>query len=209
MARYTGPSCRLCRREGMKLFLKGERCFSGKCAITRRPTVPGQHGGARTKISEYGLQLREKQKCKRIYGILETQFRIYFERASQRKGVTGENLLTILETRLDNVLYRAGILPSRKQVRQFIRHSHVEIAGKKVNIPSYQVKVGDVITIKENSRKLEILKNAVEGGNTTVVPAWLKADLENLKVEVIALPKREDVDLNIREQLIVEFYSKM
>lgn len=207
MARYTGPSCRLCRREGMKLFLKGDRCYTAKCAYTKRPTVPGQHGGNRVKLSEYGLQLREKQKCKRVYGVLETQFSNYFDEASRKKGVTGDNLLGLLEVRLDNVIYRLGFAASRKQARQIVRHSHVEINGKKVNIPSYQVRVGEVITIKEKSSKLDVIKAAAEANKN--VPAWLKVDVDNLKGEVIALPTQEDIDIEIKENLIVEFYSKM
>ncbi len=209
MARYTGPSCKLCRREGAKLFLKGDRCYTPKCGFTKRPTVPGQHGGNRVKLSEYGLQLREKQKCKRIYGVLETQFSNYFDEAARKKGVTGDNLIQLLENRLDNVIYRLGFAGSRKQARQVVRHSHILVNGKKVNIPSFQVKVGDKISIKDNSKKLDIIKAAVEAGNGAAVPAWLKVDVENLTGEVIALPKAEELDIPVKEHLIIEFYSKM
>lgn len=209
MARYTGPSCKLCRREGAKLFLKGDRCYTPKCGFTKRPTVPGQHGANRIKLSEYGLQLREKQKCKRIYGVLETQFSNYFDAAARRKGVTGDNLIQLLENRLDNVIYRLGFAGSRKQARQVVRHSHILVNGKKVNIPSFQVKVGDKIAIKDNSKKLDIIKAAVEASNGTNVPAWLKVDVDNLAGEVISLPKAEELDIPVKEHLIIEFYSKM
>lgn len=208
MARYTGSVCRLCRREGTKLFLKGERCFSGKCAVGMRPTPPGQHGQARQKkMSEYGMQLREKQKARRAYGVLETQFHRYYERATNMKGITGENLLQILERRLDNVVYRAGLAASRPQARQIVRHGHVLIDGHKVDIPSFLVEAGQVITIRERSRDQEHFK-ALRGGSGRIVPKWLTFDAENLTVTVAALPAREDVDLSIQEHLIVELYSR-
>lgn len=209
MARYTGPSCRQCRREGTKLFLKGEKCYTGKCPVVRRPTVPGQHGANRIKLSEYGIQLREKQKCKRLYGILETQFRNYFDEAASKKGVTGENLFRLLELRLDNVLYRLGYGASRKQARQIVRHSHVTVNGHKVNIPSYQVKVGDVVEIKDNSKKLDIIKGNAEAGNGQGVPSWLSVDIDKLSGKIVSLPKREEIDIPVKEHLIIEFYSKM
>jgi SSU ribosomal protein S4P len=208
MARYTGASCRLCRREGQKLFLKGERCYSNKCAIARRSYAPGQHGAQRKKLSEYGVQLREKQKAKRFYGILEKQFRRYFEMASRRKGITGENLLQILETRLDNVVYRLGFATTRDEARQLVRHGHIEVNGQRVNIPSYLVKVNDVISVKEKSRKLERFKQILETTGSKVVPKWLEVDQENLTGKVVALPAREDIDLQVQEHLIVELYSK-
>lgn len=208
MARYTGASCRLCRREGQKLFLKGERCYSNKCAIARRSYAPGQHGAHRKKLSEYGVQLREKQKAKRFYGILEKQFRRYFEMASRRKGITGENLLQILETRLDNVVYRLGFATTRDEARQLVRHGHIEVNGQRVNIPSYLVKVNDVISVKEKSRKLERFKQILETTGSKVVPKWLEVDQENLTGKVVALPAREDIDLQVQEHLIVELYSK-
>jgi len=208
MARYTGASCRLCRREGQKLFLKGERCYSNKCAIARRGYAPGQHGAQRKKLSEYGIQLREKQKAKRFYGVLEKQFRRYFELASRRKGITGENLLQILESRLDNVVYRLGFATTRAEARQLVRHGHIEVNGKRVDIPSYIVKVNDVISVAEKSRKLERFKEILEVTGSKIVPKWLEADQENLTGKVVALPAREDIDLQVQEHLIVELYSK-
>ena len=208
MARYTGSVCRLCRREGVKLFLKGDRCYSSMCAIGKRPTPPGEHGQARQrKQSEYGLQLREKQKAKRIYGVLETQFRRYFEQAERQKGVTGDNLLVLLERRLDNVVYRLGFGKSRAQARQLVRHGHVRVNGKKVDIPSYLVDVNDVITIREKSAEAEHFKAMREGTGRTL-PKWMTLDAENLKATIIAMPQREDIDLTIQEQLIVELYSR-
>jgi len=208
MARYTDSVCRLCRREGVKLFLKGDRCFGGKCAITKRPTPPGQHGHARQrKMSEYGIQLREKQKCRRSYGIMETQFRRTFDRASNMKGITGENLLILLERRLDNVIFRLGFGQSRPQARQLVRHAHFLVNGKKVDIPSAFVQPGDVITVKPRSRDIEHLK-ALREGATRAVPKWLSLDAENLTATVAAMPGREDVDLSIQEHLIVELYSR-
>ncbi|MCI5546797.1 MAG: 30S ribosomal protein S4 [Clostridiales bacterium] len=208
MARYTGSVCRLCRREGTKLFLKGDRCYGPKCALANRQTIPGEHGQARQrKPSEYGLQLREKQKAKRAYGVMETQFHRYFETAERQKGITGENLLILLERRLDNVIYRMGFGASRPQARQIVRHGHVLVNGKKVNIPSYLVDANDVITIREKSAEQEHFKALREGTNR-VIPKWLTVDNENLKATVTALPAREDVDLTLQEHLIVELYSR-
>lgn len=207
MARYTDASCRLCRREGDKLYLKGERCYTNKCAISRRAYAPGQHGQQKKKLSEYGIQLREKQKARRYYGILEGQFRGYFEMASSKKGITGENLLQILETRLDNVVYRLGFGNSRPEARQLVRHAHFTVNGKKVNIPSYLIKVGDVIEVKESSRKSPKFKAVVEAAGK-LVPKWLEFNAEALTGKVVALPAREDIDLPLREHLIVELYSK-
>ena len=208
MARYTGSVCRLCRREGTKLFLKGDRCYGPKCALANRQTIPGEHGQARQrKPSEYGLQLREKQKAKRAYGVMETQFHRYFETAERQKGITGENLLILLERRLDNVVYRMGFGDSRAQARQIVRHGHILVNGKKVNIPSYLVDANDVITIREKSAEQEHFKALREGTNR-VIPKWLTVDNENLKATVTALPAREDVDLTLQEHLIVELYSR-
>lgn len=208
MARYRGAVCRLCRREGDKLFLKGERCYSAKCAMERRPYAPGQHGNRRTKISEYGLQLRTKQKAKRIYGVLETQFRNYYEKAAHQKGITGENLLILLEMRLDNVAYRAGLGRSRTEARQIVRHNHVLVNGQRVNIPSYQVKVGDVITVKEKSQSANGMKQIIETTASRAVPEWIESDLENYTVKVAAKPEREQIQIPVEETLIVELYSK-
>ena len=208
MARYTDSVCRLCRREGQKLFLKGDRCYSGKCAIDRRHYAPGQHGQARKKMSEYGLQLREKQKAKRYYGVLESQFAKYFEMASKAKGVTGENLLSIIESRLDNVCYRAGFGMSRAESRQLVRHGHFTVNGKKVNIPSYLVKAGDVIAVKETSRSSVKIKAVVEATASKPKAKWLDVDSDNMQVKVVSLAAREDIDLPIEEHLIVELYSK-
>ena len=209
MARYTDPVCRLCRREGMKLFLKGTKCFSEKCPIEKRNFAPGQHGKDRkAKIVGYGLQLREKQKTKRIYFTQEGQFRSYFEKAARSKGVTGEVLLQQLERRLDNIVYRLGFGISRRQARQLVRHGHVHVDGRKVNIPSYQVSVGEEIAIREASRKLTILESAKEFASHQNMPTWLEIDRDNHKGRVLALPKREDIQLPVNEQLIVELYSK-
>ncbi|MGI4980355.1 MAG: 30S ribosomal protein S4 [Janthinobacterium lividum] len=209
MARYTGAVCRLCRRDGVKLFLKGSRCFSEKCAIDKRNFPPGQHGQARAKkIVGYGLQLREKQKAKRIYFTLEGQFRSYYEKASNRTGVTGELLLQQLERRLDNVAYRIGYAVSRRQARQVVRHGHVSVNGRKVNIPSFQVKIGDVVEIREKSKKLAILESSGQFASGLVQPTWLHIDREALTGKVIALPKREEIQIPVNEQLIVELYSK-
>ena len=209
MARYTDPVCRLCRREGMKLFLKGSKCFSDKCPIEKRNFAPGQHGKDRkTKVVGYGLQLREKQKTKRIYFTQEGQFRNYFEKAARSKGVTGELLLQQLERRLDNVVYRLGFGISRRQARQLVRHGHVAVNGRKVNIPSYQVSVGEEIIVREGSRKLVILEQAKEFASHQNAPNWLEIDRDNFKGRVLSLPKREDIQLPVNEQLIVELYSK-
>ncbi|MBB6144583.1 small subunit ribosomal protein S4 [Silvibacterium bohemicum] len=209
MARYTGAVCRLCRREGMKLFLKGPKCFSDKCPIEKRNFAPGQHGRDRkAKIVGYGLQLREKQKAKRIYFTLESQFREYYEKAARTPGVTGQLLLQQLERRLDNVVFRLGFASSRRQSRQIVRHGHIEVNGRKVNIPSFQVGVGDEIKIRPNSQKLTVVEGAREFASHQPAPAWLSVDGANLSGKVIALPKREDVNLPVNEQLIVELYSK-
>ena len=209
MARYTDPVCRLCRREGMKLFLKGTKCFSDKCPIEKRNFAPGQHGKDRkAKIVGYGLQLREKQKTKRIYFTQEGQFRAYFEKAARAKGVTGEILLQQLERRLDNVVYRLGFGISRRQARQLVRHGHVHVNGRKVNIPSYQVSVGEEIVIREASNKLAILETAKDFASHQNLPTWLEIDRDNFKGRVLSLPKREDIQLPVNEQLIVELYSK-
>ncbi len=208
MARYTGSVCRLCRREGCKLFLKGDKCYGPKCTVSQRPTPPGEHGQARQrKQSEYGLQLREKQKAKRAYGVLETQFHRYFEQASRQKGITGENLLILLERRLDNVVYRLGFGSSRAQARQLVLHGHIRVNGQKVNIPSYLVDVNDEISIREKSAESDHFK-AMREGTGRVVPQWLTIDAANLKATVAAMPKREDIDLTIQENLIVELYSR-
>ena len=208
MARSTGAVCRLCRREGQKLFLKGDRCYTDKCAIERRAYAPGMHGNARNKkLSEYGVQLREKQKARRYYGVLESQFAEYFEMASKRKGMTGENLLAILESRLDNVVYRLGFAMSRAEARQLVRHGHFTVNGKKVNIPSYLVSVGETIELKDSSRSLDKFKGALEANASRVVPKWLEMDKNNV-AKVVAVPAREDIDLPIEEHLIVELYSK-
>ena len=208
MARYTEAVCRLCRREGQKLFLKGERCYSGKCAIDRRAYAPGQHGQGRKKLSEYGLQLREKQKAKRFYGVLEGQFAHYYELAEKKAGVTGENLLQILESRLDNVIYRLGFGLSRAEARQLVVHGHFLVNGKKVDIPSYLVKEGDVITIKETSRSLPKIKAIIEATEGKNIPEWLDLDRNTLRGKVVTLAKRSDIDLEVEEHLIVELYSK-
>jgi small subunit ribosomal protein S4 len=208
LARYSESVCRLCRREGMKLFLKGDRCFKDKCAIERRNYPPGQHGRRRSKLLGYGIQLREKQKVKRIYGLLESQFRLAFARAERRKGITGSNLLEELERRLDNVVYSLGFAASRAQARQLVRHGHVTINGRKVSIPSYRVAKGQVVAIKEKSRTNEQIKASVETARARGVPAWLDLTPESFSGSVVELPKREDIKLPIQEQLIVELYSK-
>ncbi|HLI62571.1 MAG TPA: 30S ribosomal protein S4 [Terriglobales bacterium] len=209
MARYKDAVCRLCRREGMKLFLKGAKCFTDKCPIEKRNFAPGQHGkDRRAKVVGYGLQLREKQKAKRIYFTQEGQFRNYFERAVRTKGVTGEMLLQQLERRLDNVVYRLGFAVARRQARQLVRHGHVMVNGRKVNVPSYQVKAGDEIAVREGSRKLAMLEIAKEFAGHQPPPAWLEIDRDGYKGRVLTLPKREDINLPINEQLIVELYSK-
>ena len=208
MARYTESVCRLCRREGMKLFLKGDRCFKDKCAIERRNYPPGQHGKRRSKLLGYGIQLREKQKVKRIYGLLERQFRLTFARAERRRGITGSNLLEELERRLDNVVFALGFAASRAQSRQLIRHGHVTVNGRKVSIPSYSVVKGHVIAIKEKSRVNEQIKASVETARARGVPRWLDLSPEAFSGTVVELPTREDIKLPIQEQLIVELYSK-
>lgn len=207
MARYTEASCRLCRRENEKLFLKGSRCYSDKCAFNRRPTAPGQHGSKGSKMSEYGVQLREKQKVKRIYGVLEKQFRLYFDKAERKPGAAGENLISLLESRLDNVVYRMGFASSRKEARQLVGHGHFLLNGHKADIASMTVKPGDVITVKERSKSSAKFKALVEA-NTKVAPKWLETNLEEMSAKVVALPAREDIDLEIAEHLIIELYSK-
>ncbi len=208
MARYRQSVCRLCRREAMKLFLKGDRCFTNKCAIERRNFPPGQHGKRRTKILGYGIQLREKQKVKRFYGLVEKQFRLTFARAERMRGVTGENLLSLLERRLDNVVHRLGFAASRSQARQLVRHGHVRVNGRKVNVPSYVVNAGAVVSVKEKSRKNPLITGAVETAKGRGIPAWLELNAAEFEGKVIALPKREDVALPVNEKLIVELYSK-
>ena len=208
MARYIGPVCKLCRREGMKLFLKGDRCYTDKCAYDRRPYPPGQHGQARVKFSEYGLRLREKQKVRRIYGTLERQFRKYFAGADRMKGVTGENLLALLERRLDNVVYRLGFATTRSEARQLVLHGHVQVNGKRVNIPSFLVKVGERVSIREKSRTIPRLKESVEGAERRGQISWLELDKPNFTGTMKTLPVREEITLPISEQLIVEFYSR-
>ena len=209
MARYTGSSCRLCRRENLKLFLKGDRCYGDKCAFERRPYPPGQHGQRRGgKLSDYRLQLREKQKVKRIYGILEKQFRGYYYRADKKKGITGTNLLILLECRLDNIVYRMGLASSRNQARQLVGHNHFLVNNKKVNIPSYQVRSGDVIQVKEGSRKVPSILEAIETVVRRGIPDWIDVEKDNFRGTVKALPNREDLTMPIQEQLIIELYSK-
>ena len=209
MARYSDPVCRLCRREGIKLFLKGTKCFSDKCPIEKRNFAPGQHGKDRkAKVVGYGLQLREKQKTKRIYFTQETQFRNYFEKAARTKGVTGQMLLQQLERRLDNVVLRLGFAISRRQARQLVRHGHIQVDGRKVNIPSYEVNVGEEIAVREGSRKLPILEQAKDFASHQGAPTWLEIDRDNYKGKVLSLPKREEIQLPVNEQLIVELYSK-
>lgn len=208
MARYTGPVCRLCRREGQKLFLKGERCYTNKCAVGRRPYAPGQHGQGRKKLSEYGKQLRTKQHAKRYYGVLEKQFRRYFEMASKMPGVTGENLLRLLESRLDNVVYRLGFADSRPQARQLVTQGHFTVDGRKVNVPSYLTKPGQVISIKESSRSLDMIKAILEANASRPVPKWLDINRQTQEAKILSYPDREDIDLPIEETLIVELYSK-
>ncbi|HZK57027.1 MAG TPA: 30S ribosomal protein S4 [Clostridia bacterium] len=207
MARYTGSVCRLCRREGMKLYLKGDRCFTDKCAITKRAYAPGQHGSGRRKLSNFGIQLREKQKAKRFYGILESQFRKYFEIADKQTGITGENLLRLLESRLDNVVYRLGFASSRAEARQLVTHGHFRVNGDKVDIPSYLVSAGDVVAVKEKSKSSNKFRSLAENFKGSV-PNWLTVDMEKMEGTVVSLPTREDIDLPISENLIVELYSK-
>ena len=208
MARYTEAVCRQCRREGLKLFLKGDKCYSEKCPMNSRAFAPGQHGQGRSKNSEYGQQLREKQKAKKFYGVLENQFRSYFEMAERRPGQTGENLLSILESRLDNVVYRLGFAMSRAEARQMVSHGHITVNGRKVNIPSYQVKPGMIVALKETSRGIEKIKANIEANAFRPAPKWLEYDANNMLAKVVAAPAREDIDLPIEERLIVELYSK-
>lgn len=209
MARYRDAVCRLCRREGMKLFLKGQRCLTDKCAIEKRNFAPGQHGKSRRpKLVGYGLQLREKQKVRRVYGILENQFRSYFEKAVTMTGITGENLLVMLERRLDNVVFRMGLATSRPEARQLVRHGHIQVAGKRVNIPSYQVSPGQEVAVRESSKKMVTVQRALDLAGSRTIPAWLTMDRESLKGRIVSLPKRDDVNFPIQEQMIVELYSK-
>jgi small subunit ribosomal protein S4 len=208
MARYTGADCRLCRREGIKLFLKGDRCYSDKCGVERRPFPPGQAGRKRPRDSEYRVQLREKQKAKRTYGVLEKQFRTYYTIASRQVGKSGENLLRLLESRLDNVVYRLGFAASRDEARQTVRHNHIMINDKRVNIPSYRVRPGDVVSVAPKAKELTAIKAAIISSARIEVPAWLQVDVEKLQGKVLALPTRDQIDLPVREQLIVELYSK-
>ena len=208
MARYTGADCRLCRREGAKLFLKGDRCYTDKCAMERRAYAPGEAGRKRVKENEYLLQLREKQKTKRIYGVLEKQFRAYYDIASRKQGVTGENLLTILESRLDNVVYRLGFAKSRAEARQQVRHGHSHVNGRRVDIPSFRVRPGDLISVAPKAKEMLVIKSALISNERVQVPAWLEVDIEKLQGSVLSLPQRDQIDLDIREQLIVELYSK-
>ena len=206
MARYTGAVCRLCRREGQKLFLKGQRCYTEKCAVKRG--VPGQHGQSRRKMSEYGLQMREKQKTKRYYGLLESQFRKYFDMANKMQGVTGENLLSLLESRLDNVVYRLGFATSRPEARQLVLHGHFNVNGKRVDIPSYLVSVGEVVSVCDKSKSSPKIKAVLEVTDSKLIPKWLELNREGLEAKVVAVADREDIDLPIEEHLIVELYSK-
>jgi small subunit ribosomal protein S4 len=208
MARYTGADCRLCRREGVKLFLKGDRCYSDKCGVERRPFPPGQAGRKRPRDSEYRVQLREKQKAKRSYGVLEKQFRTYYTIASRQQGKSGENLLRLLETRLDNVVYRLGFAASRDEARQTVRHNHIFVNGSRVNIPSYRVRPGDVVAVADKAKDLSVVKAAIISSARVEVPAWLQVDVEKLQGKVLALPTRDQIDMPVREQLIVELYSK-
>lgn len=208
MAKYTGSVCRLCRREGVKLFLKGERCFQEKCALEKRSYAPGQHGRRSIKTIGYGLQLREKQKVKRVYGVLERQFRNYFKKAERLKGITGENLLSLLERRLDNVVYRLGFASSRSQARQLVSHGHIIVNNRKATIPSLLVRPGDIISVKEKSRKNEAIQISLEGAKGRGIPAWLDLEADKFRGKVLALPTRQDISLPIQEQLIVELYSK-
>jgi len=209
MARYIGPVCRLCRREGMKLFLKGERCYTEKCAIEKRNFPPGQHGKTRkAKLAGYGIQLREKQKVKRIYGVLEDQFRGYFAAAERARGITGETLLQLLERRLDNVIYRLGLSTSRAQARQFVRHGHFSVDGRKVDVPSYSLKAGDVVTVRTTSAQNAAIQHAIEEVKGRGIPEWLSFDSGALTGRVTSLPTREQINLPVQEQLIVELYSK-
>ena len=208
MARYTGAVCRLCRREGKKLFLKGERCYTGKCAVTRRASVPGQHGKSRKKVSDYGVQLRSKQTCRRYYGVLESQMEKYFDMAERSAGMTGENLLRILESRLDNVVYRIGFASSRAEARQLVRHNHFTLNGHKGNIPSILLKAGDVVAVADKSKTSDKIKSVIEANSSRPVPKWLDVNAEKMEARIVELPNREDIDLDVEEHYIVEFYSR-
>ena len=208
MARYTGAVCRLCRREGEKLFLKGDRCYTEKCAVDRRTYPPGQHGQGRRKESEYGLHLREKQKVRRIYGVLERQFERYYARAARQKGITGENLLQLLEMRLDNIVYRMGLGASRAQARQLVLHGHIAVNGRKVDIPSYELQPGDVVSVRENSRNLQLVKDNVEAAAGRTMPEWMDVNLAQLEGKILAVPTRDQMDISVQEHLIVEYYSR-
>lgn len=208
MARYTGPACKLCRREGKKLFLKGDRCYTSKCAVERRSYAPGQHGQNRKKTSEYGMQLRAKQTARRYYGLSESQFHKYFLMAERKAGVTGSNLLQLCESRLDNVVYTAGLASSRAQARQLVNHAHFTVNGGKVDIPSYLLKAGDVVAVKETSKQSDEFKNIVEANGARPVPQWLDVNQEAMQAKVVKLPEREDIATPVEEHLIVEFYSK-
>jgi small subunit ribosomal protein S4 len=208
MARYTGPDCKLCRRERQKLYLKGTRCEGPKCAIEKRPYPPGEHGRGRIRESEYLLQLREKQKARRIYGVLERQFRSYYEEASRRAGLTGENLLVLLETRLDNVVFRGGLARSRDEARQLVRHRHFQVNGRTVNIPSYRVRVGEVITVRDRARNFVPILGSLELIGAKTIPSWVSTDTTKLQISVLDLPTRKQIDVPVQEQLIVELYSK-
>ena len=208
MARYTGPVCKMCRREGCKLYLKGERCTNGKCSFDHRSAAPGQHGAARKKVGDYGKHLREKQKARRYYGVLEKQFRLYYKMAEKQEGITGTNLLVLLERRLDNVVYRMGMAASRKEARQLVLHGHLTLNGKKVNTPSILVSAGDVVAVKENSRENDKIKSLLENMATATTPKWIEKDVANFGAKIVALPVRDDIDFEFDEQLIVELYSK-
>lgn len=208
MARYTGSVCRLCRREGLKLYLKGDRCYTKKCAVDRRAYVPGQHGQGRKKTSEYGTQLREKQKARRFYGILEGQFRRYFEKAERQPGVTGENLLRLLETRLDNIVYRLGLGASRNESRQLVRHGHFTVNGRKVNIPSFLMRAGDVVAVRDKSKGTPRVKELIERAGDRTPPAWLEYEADQAKGRMVAFPSRDQIDAPVKEHLIVELYSR-
>jgi len=208
LARYTGLNCRICRRETMKLYLKGDRCYSDKCAVERRNFPPGQHGQNRGKLSDYGLQLREKQKIKRMYGLMEKQFKTYFKEADRQKGVTGTNFLVLLERRLDNTVYRLGFASSRDQARQLVRHNHFLVNGRKVNIPSYLLRPGDRVSVRENCRNVAVINEALEAVPRRGVPAWLELDKANFEGIFKTMPTREEMNLPVQEQLVVEFYSK-
>ncbi|MDH4140327.1 MAG: 30S ribosomal protein S4 [Coriobacteriia bacterium] len=208
MARYTGADCRLCRREGTKLFLKGDRCYTDKCGVERRPYPPGQAGKRRPRDSEYRGQLREKQKTKRLYGLLEKQFRNCYEVANRQQGITGENLLRLLESRLDNVVYRLGFAKSRDEGRQVVRHGHITVNGRRVNIPSYRVRAGDTVAVADKAKDLLVIKTSLISSEKIEVPGWLEVDIEKLSGKVLSLPERNQIDAPVREQLIIELYSK-